>query len=144
MFLDKIKQLKEAMSNQDIETQINVVEELLQSEDRDVIFAVDNAIGGNTSLYLKYCLKGEEEFELDSLKEDLGDLVECFIEYEDYLKYSEFYDGYEDYDYSNDYNDSLLSYYKEYERKAFGKTYVDGFVKDDEGYTEISEEDLDY
>lgn len=143
MFLDKIKQLKEAMSNQDIETQINVVEELLMSEDRDVMFEVDSALGGNTSLYLKYGFK-EEELELDDLRNDLQDIIDCFLEYEEYLKYSEFYEGYEDYDYQNDYNDSLLSYYKEYERKAFGKTYVDGFVKDYEGYAEISEEDLDY
>lgn len=145
MYIEKIKQLKLAIENLDIETQMNVVLELLQSDDREVIFAINNALAGNTSLFLKYVISNED-IDVDTLREDLIDIVECLLEYEEYLEYSsygEVFGYYDEYSESQCYVDNMLDYYKEYERKAFGRNFCEGNAKGYD-YREVDDEDLDY
>ncbi len=140
MFLDKIEQLKIAYKERNIDTQLDVVEDLLFSQDKDVIFNVDCALADRTELFMKYSFLNEGD--IDELRDDLETLVECFLEYGDYLETSS--DDYiEDTDDEFEYEDNLLDFYKLYEKMAFGRMFVEDYVKGID-YQELDFDDLDY
>ena len=137
IFLDKIGQLKVAYEERDIDIQLDVVEDLLFSQDKDIIFHTDCALA-DKSFFMKYAV--DKDIEMDDLREDLDELVECLLEYGDYLEGNDYIEDYEE---ECEYEDNILSYYKEFERLAFGKLYVENYIKGID-YQEIDDDDLDY
>lgn len=132
MFQEKIEQLKIAYKEKDIDKQLDIVEELLTSDDNDIQFHVDNALSYNTQIWLQFTF----DLDVDELRERLYEVVELLLDY------NEKDNQYQEYDEELDFfKENLLDYHKEFEKLAFG--VADDYAKGYE-YEEISDEDLDY
>ena len=131
MFQEKIKQLEVAYKEKDIDKQLDIVEELLISDDNDIQFHVDNALSYNTQIWLQFTF----DLDVDELREKLDEVVELLLDY------NEKDNQYREYDEELEFKENLLDYHKEFEKLAFG--VADDYAKGYE-YEEISEEDLDY
>ena len=131
LFQEKIKQLEVAYKEKDIDKQLDIVEELLTSDDNDIQFHVDNALSYNTQIWLQFTF----DLDVDELREKLDEVVELLLDYEDKNNQCQ------EYDEELEFKENLLDYHKEFEKLAFG--VADDYAKGYE-YEEISEEDLDY
>lgn len=135
LFQEKINQLETAFKERDIDTQLDIVEELLTSSDNDIRYHVDNALSYNSTLWLIFAF---DDFELDELRDKLDEVVELLLDYgEKYCNeiYEELLDELEEF------KENMLDYHREYEKLCFG--VADDYAKGYE-YEEISEDDLDY
>lgn len=131
LFQEKIEQLRIAYKERDVDKKLDIVEELLTSDDNDIQFHVDNALSYNTQIWLQFTF----DLDVDELREKLDEVVELLLDY------NEKDNQYQEYDEELEFKENLMDYHKEFEKLAFG--VADDYAKGYE-YTELDDCDLDY